>query len=435
MSFNTQITKNKVVEIVDSCMGSSKSTNALKYMDNNPHQRYIYVSPLLTEIDIDGRVPNSLNNIEIFSPTDESGTKGEHLLELIKQGCNVCCSHSLYSSLTDKHFNQIAVGNYVVLIDEEINVIGGFDNYSDSDIQWLIEKGDVSISEQDGMVSWVGDKSKITKEHKYYEFLKCCESGVLYSSKRSSTMMVTQLPIRLFECAKRVIILTYLFKDNILDSFLRLKGFEVKDCKDIVPNIVNKEDFKKLLNIIPPSKKMLNHKLNATWWSEANGEMIKEVKNFTETSCKKLGVKGDDVLWTVPKERAVKMNNRGKILFKPRNYTVDSKGNSCYLASSIRATNDYAHKTTMVHLINRYPLVCVSAYLQDYDCKMDANVFALSEMLQWLWRGCIRKGEPMNVVIGSERMYWLFMNWLYDYGVSPKQVYGKSYSKEIKDVQ
>ena len=426
---NTQLTRNKVVEIVDSCMGSSKSTNTLKYMDDNPQQRYIYVSPLLSEVDIDGRVPKALNNIEIFSPTDANGTKGDHLLELIKQGCNVCCSHSLYSSLTDQHFNQIAIGNYIVIIDEEINVIGGFDNYSDSDIQWLIEKGDVSISDTDGMVSWVGDKSKITKDHKYYEFLRCCESGVLYSSKRSSTMMVTQLPIRLFECANRVIILTYLFDNNILNSFLKLKGFDVIQCKDIVPNKVDKKEFVKLLNIIPPTRKVKQHKLTSTWWSEANGEMIKEVKNFTETTCRSLGVKGDDVLWTVPKDRAVKQNNHGKILFKPRGFIIDSEGGSCYLSSNIRATNEYAHKTTMVHLINRYPLVCVNAYLQDFGCKMNPNVFALSEMLQWLWRGCIRNKEPMNIVIGSERMYWLFMNWLNDYEISPKPIIGKTYLK------
>ena len=58
-----------------------------------------------------------------------------------------------------------------------------------------------------------------------------------------------------------------------------------------------------------------------------------------------------------------------------------------------------------------------------------ANVFALSEMLQWLWRGCIRNKEPMNVVIGSERMYWLFMNWLNDYEISPKPIIGKTYLK------
>ena len=35
----------------------------------------------------------------------------------------------------------------------------------------------------------------------------------------------------------------------------------------------------------------------------------------------------------------------------------------------------------------------------------------------------------MNIVIGSERMYWLFMNWLNDYEISPKPVIGKTYLK------
>ena len=39
-------------------------------------------------------------------------------------------------------------------------------------------------------------------------------------------MTVTQLPIKLFECAKEVIVLTYMFKGNVLDCFLSLKGFE-----------------------------------------------------------------------------------------------------------------------------------------------------------------------------------------------------------------
>lgn len=42
---------------------------------------------------------------------------------------------------------------------------------------------------------------------------------------------------------------------------------------------------------------------------------------------------------------------------------------------------------------------------------------------------CIRNKEPMNIVIGSERMYWLFMNWLNDYEISPKPIIGKTYLK------
>ena len=68
----------------------------------------------------------------------------------------------------------------------------------------------------------------------------------------------------------------------------------------------------------------------------------------------------------------------------------------------------------MVHCYNRFPLLAVSSYLQDYGCPVDLKVFALSELLQWSYRGCIRKGEPMTLAIGSKRMYNYFMDWLAD---------------------
>ena len=120
----------------------------------------------------------------------------------------------------------------------------------------------------------------------------------------------------------------------------------------------------------------------------------------------------DDVLWTLPKARAVKTSNNGKIIVKPKGYTKDSNSAPCYLSSNTRATNIYAYKKAMIHCYNRHPIQSVKSYLQDYGCPVDINVFALSEMLQWLWRGCIRKGEPMVVAVGSKRMYTLFSNWL-----------------------
>jgi hypothetical protein len=39
-------------------------------------------------------------------------------------------------------------------------------------------------------------------------------------------------------------------------------------------------------------------------------------------------------------------------------------------------------------------------------------MFSLSEMIQFIWRGCIRKGEPMKVLILSERMRGLLIKWL-----------------------
>ena len=36
----------------------------------------------------------------------------------------------------------------------------------------------------------------------------------------------------------------------------------------------------------------------------------------------------------------------------------------------------------------------------------------LSEMLQWVWRSRIRKGEPIVLAIGSARMCRIFNNWI-----------------------
>jgi len=65
-----------------------------------------------------------------------------------------------------------------------------------------------------------------------------------------------------------------------------------------------------------------------------------------------------------------------------------------------------------VHCLNRYPNAVVQAFLQDYGYGIDEDNFALSEMLQWMFRGCVRKGEKMYVCILSKRMLGLYSKWL-----------------------
>lgn len=40
--------------------------------------------------------------------------------------------------------------------------------------------------------------------------------------------MTSQLTKELISCKKRIIIITYLFQGSILESFLKLKGFEIQ---------------------------------------------------------------------------------------------------------------------------------------------------------------------------------------------------------------
>lgn len=412
--FDASFRKNNKVKLVDYMMGAGKSTGILDWMDANPQNSYIFVSPLLSEVEENGRVHEHLKNVTLEIPSDEDGTKSKSLLRMLEKGDSIACTHSLYLSMNERHFRELEARGYIVILDEEVNVIDGFNKYSKSDLQWLLEKGDISVRDEDGMVEWISPRDKIDTKHKYYNFLQYCDAKALYSTKRSDVMMVSQLPIKLFEVAKEVIILTYMFKGNVLDSFLKLKGFEVESFDGFECSNPSKESIRKLLTVVPPNKKIVGYSMSSTWWSEANANQINDVANYIRSTARTNGMTADDVLWTIPKARAVKQKGQKRNLMKPMSYTRDSAKNTCFLSAQTRATNVYHEKRAMFHCYNRRPLVPVSSYLQDYNCNIDFKVFATSEMVQWLWRGCIRKGEPMLVGIGCERMYNYFCDWLND---------------------
>ena len=125
-------------------------------------------------------------------------------------------------------------------------------------------------------------------------------------------------------------------------------------------------------------------------------------------------------MYTFPKYRrwdsvSTKGGVKRKVI-KPRSL-IDRKEDDgsiekCWIATQTRATNDYAHKTHLCHLFNRYPNRSVKAYLQDYGYDVNDDVFALSELVQWVWRSAIRNNEPIVLCIASSRMKKLFIEWL-----------------------
>lgn len=418
MSFNLYKTgdrePNKVVEILDSMMGSGKTSSIITWIEKNPNEKYIYVSPLLSEVEDGGRLHQNVKKVSFESPKNTDSTKAEDMLRLLKDGANISCTHSLYLGMTQEHFKYIRDNNYIVIIDEEIDVIGGFTHYSRSDLDWLIDQKVITVSPKDGMVTWVGDRSKIDNNHKYKLFISYSDAKALYASKRSEGMMVTQLPVKLFESAKRVVILTYMFKGNVLDAFLQLKGFEVKPFTEVEVEKVSKALSRSLITLVEPNKGMKSLGLSSSWYKseKANSKTLAVVSNYIRYVAKQSGLDAKYVAWCVPKYRAEKPKGSKTILVKPNGFIEDSSKKSCFLSATTRATNDYRHKQLMIHCYDRYPQVTVSAYLEDYGFPVDKQVFALSELLQWAWRGCIRDKKPMTLAIGSFRMYNLFLDWL-----------------------
>lgn len=120
------------VEILDSIMGSNKTNGILKWMDNNPDEKFLYISPLLSEVDSNSRLQTDLKHISFEYPDVdiENGieSKSDDLLKKLRSNCNIGATHSLYLSMTEEHLREIESRNYHVVIDEELGVIDSFES-------------------------------------------------------------------------------------------------------------------------------------------------------------------------------------------------------------------------------------------------------------------------------------------------------------------
>jgi hypothetical protein len=400
------------IEVLDAIMGSGKTQGIIKWMLSNPNNKYLYISPMLTEVE--ERIPEACEALEFtFPTTDDHRTKSQHLLELLREGCNISFTHSLFSELSQDHLDQIEKQKYVMVIDEEVSLIEPYKGkYKKGDIISLEEAGHIKVDEGNlGKVEWLWDS--MSEGTQYSGLKRLCSIDMLYCSKRSRDMMVTQLPMALVRSAQRTIILSYLFKGSVMESFLKLKGLEVVDFTEV--QLLKKtedvlEQARSLITFcsLPSTNAVKSYGMSSTWYStNATKDQLKKVGAAIRAVYRRVGK--ENLLITLPKDSTQKDSSRFLI---PKEVNVDD----VFLYCGARATNIYAHKSVALHAYNRYVNKVVKAYLQDYGLELDAvpddDQFALSEMVQWIWRTRIRNDKPIDVYILSNRMQKLLSSWL-----------------------
>ena len=86
-----------------------------------------------------------------------------------------------------------------------------------------------------------------------------------------------------------------------------------------------------------------------------------------------------------------------------------SKG---FVACNARATNNYKDRTTCAYLCDRYYNPVIKQFFIDKNVTIDEDTWALSELLQWIFRSAIREHKEINIYIPSKRMRELLLKWL-----------------------
>ena len=100
-------------------------------------------------------------------------------------------------------------------------------------------------------------------------------------------------------------------------------------------------------------------------------------------------------------------NDSIKDYYAPRSYT---KG--CFVPCNIRATNNYVSKSDLIYSVNVFLNPFIVKYFARNGIRLNEDNYALSQMLQWIWRSRIRNNEPINIYIPSKRMRELLISYL-----------------------
>jgi len=85
-----------------------------------------------------------------------------------------------------------------------------------------------------------------------------------------------------------------------------------------------------------------------------------------------------------------------------------------WIANTTRGTNDYMQCSHLIYLYDQNINFIVARWLGD-SSKAFNDAYALTELIQWVWRSRVRKGEPITLYLPSPRMRRLFEEWLKDH--------------------
>ena len=105
------------ITVVDSIMGSGKTTWAIHEIDSHPEKSYIYCTPLLDEIE---RIKSACDRT-FSDPKPIDGRKLVGFNHLLEEGRDIAVTHSTFSHADRKAMELLKRGNYTLILDEAID--------------------------------------------------------------------------------------------------------------------------------------------------------------------------------------------------------------------------------------------------------------------------------------------------------------------------
>lgn len=395
-----------IAKVCDTIMGAGKTESAITLMNQDKESRYVFITPYLDEVE---RIKKCCSEREFRDPQSKGRGKLDNLHYLLSAKENIASTHALFETYNDRTIELIEGGGYKLILDEVFQAVQTI-KISPKDLQML--QNEMIEIDQTCRVRWIKDDY----EGRFEDLRDMCMTGnvILYND----CLLLWKFPIEVFRAFDEVIILTYMFDAQVQKYYFDVNGIDVQKIGTVRENgvyhfcdIPHMPAYVKTLpdkiHIIEDEK--LNRigetrsSLSVTWYNKARASkgqpLIKQLRNNLENLFRnKLGSPSDKNLWTTFKDY--------QNLLKGKGYTKS------FLSYNVRATNAYRNRNCLAYCVNVYYNPLLKNYFQDQGVEVREDEYALSEMIQWVWRSAIRDGKEIWIYIPSRRMRELFQDWL-----------------------
>ena len=402
-----------MVHVCDAIMGTGKSSAAITYMNEHPEQKFIYITPYLEEAT---RIRKSCPAMHFVEPSNKlekyKYKKSLHTAALIREGRNIATTHQAFSGYTQSTLDLVREQGYTLIIDENVEILKQYAMHPD-DVKLAEDAGLIRI--EDGVYRATGKPySGIAMR----ELISTIQSRELIPIKDedSNSFFYWALPPELITSFQNAFVLTYLFEGQSLHHLFEIYGipysyigvhkdddgtFRFGELPGYTPEYVSR--LGEMIHILD------NQKLNAIGddyyalsksWFDRGDECVAQLKNNVYNCfCN---------IWRdVPAERKLWGTFNcafGKL--KGKGYT---KG---FLNFNAKATNAYRDRDTLVYAVNVFMNANECQFYKKRGVNADRDLYALSILVQWLWRSAIRDGKEIQIYIPSKRMRTLLIDWI-----------------------
>lgn len=302
---------------------------------------------------------------------------------------------------------------YTLIIDENVDVLTKLES-DFYDIEMALDAG--LLTEDNGVLRLTDKKYRGTALSELFDILEGHDLMKMLSDEPNA-LFFWMLPKELLTSFKNVFVLTYLFEAQSLHHFFHMynipyeyigvertntgNGYRFCEHPNYVPEYVTR--IKDMIHIMdnPKLNSVGDHPqaLSLTWFKrggEKPAQLKRNIHNIVQNIWK--GVPRTQKMWGTFKSAKEKMKGVG--------YT------KLYLNFNHRASNDYRDRTHFLYIVNIYMNVDERNFYQHHGIEVNEDMYALSTMVQWIWRSAIRDGKEIELYMPSSRMRRILTEWM-----------------------